>query len=538
MNKEKTAHQMQESLAVLAENLTQYTPEDFSARISEISKKNETLQDKLIEMKIAYLSGEFYLQRLDIGLAIKCFFQAIELARQQGLSEESARSLNNLGVCYSALELYPKAIKFYRQSLQLSRNTTVLCNLADRLFDIDQPEEAFSLFEEALEMAKQNDDEHTLANIYTSLGDYYYRTEDFPAAKINYDRGLKFCQKSGDQRNKNFAYLGLGRIALSEHDYSSSKSFFDMALKIAEEKTSNELKWFTYNALIEYYEAKQDYKTIYHYMQEINRLKDKIFYSNIEQKIISLETAYALENQKLEAEKMLEQSSKLVSIGVMAAGITHEINQPLNTIAVNADGILFTNEHEKLLSPFYIDAVQQIYDASIKISEIIKHMRQFWTTSDYLENKPFDANNSILNALNLLNEKVAAHQIELNKSLVQKSVTIKGNSVHLEQIIVNLITNAIQALDESSNDDKIINLETEVNSRYLIRLSDNGVGLGSDNLDIFDPFYSTKSTESNMGLGLAIVQQLIKSMQGKITYYNNQSGGVSFEISLPYEDVK
>ena len=349
---------------------------------------------------------------------------------------------------------------------------------------------------------------------------------------------MQYCQKSGDKRNTNFAFIGSARIALSQADYHSAQKYLDQALRIAEEKDSNELKWFTYNALIEYYEATEDYKSIYHYMKEVSQLKDKIFHSNIEQKIISLEAAYALENKKLEAEKMLEKSSKLVSIGVMAAGITHEINQPLNTIAVNADGILFTNEHEQLLSPFYIDAVQQIYDASIRISEIIKHMRQFWTANDYLQKKPFDANSAILSALNLLNEKVVAHQVELQKILVQKSVTLKGNSVHLEQIIVNLITNAIQALDESNNQDKIISLETRINDKFIILISDNGIGLDAENPDLFDPFYSTKSTESNMGLGLAIVRQLIKSMQGEISCYNNKSGGATFELCLPYVEVK
>jgi len=508
----------------------------YKANLAIVKQINGKLNDITIECELFFLEADYYYHQLDIGKTLDIMFKGIEFTRKHGLTIKRADMLNYIGVCFSALGLFEKSKKYFRESLELNDSFIVSCNLADRFLEGAEYEKGIQLLNDLIRKAREEGNDFKLGQTYVSLGDFYLARNELEIAYEYFVKGLEHCVLANDVRKEDFAYIGLGKYYLLKNDLEQAKMSLEKAVSIATEAKHPELEWFSFMAIKELYEKTEDYDNLCVYLKKIDALKDKIFLSSIEQKINSLETAYALENKKLEAEKMIEKSSRLVSIGVMAAGITHEINQPLNTIAVNADGMLFTNEKENVLPPFYIDAIQQILDASGRISEIINHMRQFWSPDDYLEKLPFDANAAIVNALRLLNKKLDAHGVELRRHFSEKNAIIRGNSVHLEQIVINLIVNALHAFDKKKNtvSHKIIDISTEVAETLIISITDNATGFGKKSIsELFDPFYTTHTSAENMGLGLAIVKQLVESMNGEITGYNNEIGGATFTIKLP-----
>ncbi len=244
------------------------------------------------------------------------------------------------------------------------------------------------------------------------------------------------------------------------------------------------------------------------------------------------------EKRQIEAVKHAESSARLASIGVMAAGITHEINQPLNAIKVAADGFQYWHRRNpgNLPEPF-TEQLTLISDSVKRIVEIIQHMRAFWVMPESPATTRVDVHLAIENALLLTRQQMHAHRIQCHMQLAAEAPGIKGNLIHLEQIIVNILVNAIHALDETSREGKAITISTSRdNGRVCLQFADNGPGLPTTDADkLFDPFFSTHNSGGGggMGLGLAIVKRYIDKYGGTIEVHNQEENGAVFTIHFP-----
>lgn len=239
------------------------------------------------------------------------------------------------------------------------------------------------------------------------------------------------------------------------------------------------------------------------------------------------------EQKNVNAVRILEESSKLASIGVMAAGITHEINQPLNAIKVNSDGILYWNNKNKEVLPItFTKKLKNISSGVERINEIINHMRSFWVPSEKGNNEIINLNKVVKNSINLISRQISDHGIKLLISKSKQPIKIVGNKIQIEQIIINLTVNAIHSLDNSNSYNKTIEISTSIDDGYgKLIIKDNGIGLPTSNLEkIFDPFYSTKNPGEGSGLGLAIVKNFVDRFNAEINYFNNEGSGATFEI--------
>ena len=265
--------------------------------------------------------------------------------------------------------------------------------------------------------------------------------------------------------------------------------------------------------------------------------------------IASFYDKYAQTEARLDAEKKnaeviqtIGNSARLASIGVMAAGITHEINQPLNAIKVLSEGILFY--HKRNPVHYDKDLIQKIKDISTaadRINEIVMQMKSFCDIASSTIDDEFEVNQTIHYALEFVKNLSQIHDIEIELTLYPYKVFLKGNKVHFEQIIINLCINAIQALEKIKKEDKKIVISSEIVSSnqtkqkcLILTISDNGTGILCEDLNrIFDPFYSTKSSGENMGLGLAIVKMFVDSFKGKIIAMNKENKeGASFQLMI------
>ncbi len=239
------------------------------------------------------------------------------------------------------------------------------------------------------------------------------------------------------------------------------------------------------------------------------------------------------EQKNVEAFRMLEESSRLASIGVMAAGITHEINQPLNAIKITADSVLFWQKRNPdALPEMFTRKIKTISEGTSRIDSIIKHMRTFWEKPQLCDEEKIDMVEGVKRSLNLVQRQVYDHSIELLDELPKDAICVFANYIQFEQIVVNLIVNSIHSLDKVQKDKKQIRLKVYQDSKYgILELHDNGTGIESSIREkIYDPLFTTKGEDNGSGLGMAIVKSFIDRFQGEISDYNNDDGGASFVL--------
>ena len=250
------------------------------------------------------------------------------------------------------------------------------------------------------------------------------------------------------------------------------------------------------------------------------------------------------ERKRVVAEKIafMERASRaerLASLGSLTASIAHEINQPLNALKITADGILFLYKKgkERNIADIISD-IQEISSYADQIDAIIKHVRSFLKNKQPTDNGTCTLNDSVDGALRLLGSQLRSHGIKIHKFLQSDLPPLPLPLVQLEQIIVNLLINAMHALDTVSTPNKAITITTSnntVKTATVLEIADNGPGILPENAGkIFEPFFTTDSCGENMGLGLAIIESIVSSCQGQISYKPNSQGGATFLVEIPY----
>jgi len=234
-----------------------------------------------------------------------------------------------------------------------------------------------------------------------------------------------------------------------------------------------------------------------------------------------------------DTQEQLIRSSKMAAMGQLAAGISHELNQPLTGIKGFAQTALI-NLSEK--SPVRSD-LNKIVEQADYMDNIIKSIRIFAKRSDF-KLKPIDVNESIIDSLSLLNEQFRAHDIQFKKFLGKGLPAVRGDGSQLQQVFLNLLTNARDSIDsmEHSQDREVVIKSALSKDKKDIEITfkDTGSGISKEALEhIFNPFFTTKSPDKGMGLGLSIVYRLIENHKGKIDVKSRPGKGSEFKITLP-----
>ncbi|MCE5222790.1 PAS domain S-box protein [bacterium] len=243
-------------------------------------------------------------------------------------------------------------------------------------------------------------------------------------------------------------------------------------------------------------------------------------------------------SQRKEIEKQLIHTERMAGLGEMATGIAHEINQPLNTISMTLDNILLRISDDKKIENNYLTRkVNKMFESIYRISKIIDHIRAFSRDHDDIPSA-FDINESIRNALSMISAQCKHRGIDLITHLSNNLPSIFGNTFKFEQVILNLVINAKDALEErklQENFDKEIRIQTFQDEHHiLVEVTDNGIGIKKEDLgNVMLPFYSTKEEGKGTGMGLAISFGIIKEMKGNIDIRSEVSRGTLVRISLP-----
>lgn len=227
------------------------------------------------------------------------------------------------------------------------------------------------------------------------------------------------------------------------------------------------------------------------------------------------------------AEQTLAQSSKLAALGEMSAAVSHELNQPLAAMKTYLAGsrlLLSRNRPEEAMSSF-----GRIDDLIERMGGITRQLKSYARKGSETFS-PVDMGAALNSSLSMMEPQLKLRQVEINRILPESPVLVEGDQMRIEQVMVNLLRNALDATKLVKNPRVDIILAAGEIASLTVR--DNGPGI--EDLDaLFEPFYTTKQPGDGVGLGLAISSGIVNDLGGRLMARNGQNGGAVFEIQLP-----
>lgn len=232
--------------------------------------------------------------------------------------------------------------------------------------------------------------------------------------------------------------------------------------------------------------------------------------------------------QNLEvAEQSLAQSSKLAALGEMSAAVSHELNQPLaamKTYLAGANLLLRRNRPEEASAAF-----SRIDDLLERMGAITRQLKSYARKGGE-SFQPVNMADAIASSLTMMDPQLQQYKVRLSKVISDQDALVMGDRMRIEQVLINLFRNAIDAI--KSVKDPEIEIILSTGQMISLTVRDNGFGI-ADLDDLFEPFYTTKQAGEGTGLGLAISSGIINDMGGRLTARNSEEGGAVFEVILP-----
>ncbi|MCE8517099.1 sensor histidine kinase [Ruegeria pomeroyi] len=227
------------------------------------------------------------------------------------------------------------------------------------------------------------------------------------------------------------------------------------------------------------------------------------------------------------AEQTLAQSSKLAALGEMSAAVSHELNQPLaamKTYLAGARLLLRRNRPEEALSSF-----GRIDDLIERMGAITRQLKSYARKGQEALS-PINMGDALAASLAMMEPQLRQRQVQITQILPDRPVFVMGDRMRIEQVMVNLLRNALDATKSVRDPEVEIILAAGETATLTVR--DNGHGI-RDFENIFEPFYTTKQPGDGVGLGLAISSGIVNDLGGRLTARNGQHGGAVFEMQLP-----
>lgn len=245
-------------------------------------------------------------------------------------------------------------------------------------------------------------------------------------------------------------------------------------------------------------------------------------------------------SQRKIMEQQLIRSERMVSLGEMASGMAHEINQPLLSIQLGIENMLNKVRQINASDKSYLKRKsERIFEDIVRIGQIIDHVRAFSKDQEYIH-ATFSINESIRNAVSMISQQFKHRNIHLTLNLNNDIKSINGNIYRFEQVLLNLLSNAKDAIEEKEkmqlvDFEKSVVIKTyQANNMIIVEVQDNGCGIDENEMDrLMLPFYTTKDWGKGTGLGLAISFSIVKEFNGNIWIDSKPGVGSTFKIEIP-----
>jgi len=479
----------------------------------------------------------------DSEKAIGYYTRALAIDRKYGNYSEIAIRLNNLGYIYRVMEDYDKALTYLLEALEIERklgnpyrlviriNNIVSIYIAIHEFGLAQ-----EFLEEISEYLDQNDNIQVKATYFENYGNYYFNKQDYEKAVEYHLKALQLAEENNLELMRFSSYSDLSGIYSDMGDYESAlyyrnkfmsmqdslfneekhKQIAELEMKYETEKKENEILLLKKNAELSALQLEAHKRTrnllylilllvillvivifiSYHHKAEVNRIK--------------------------QMQKAMEQS-RLAILGELAAGIVHEINQPLQSISFTLENLIEALK-EGYADQEYLAKKSGFMNNDIeRMRRITDHIRTFSHNQSEEKQELINLNESIHNALRMTTARFSKHQIKITVELADNLPRLQGNLYSFEQVILILLSNARDAVEEMDQREikgyqKKICVRSEIREDgVVVQIADNGGGI-AENIQgsVMKPFYTTKEAGKGTGLGLAIARGIINEMQGSI----------------------
>ena len=248
--------------------------------------------------------------------------------------------------------------------------------------------------------------------------------------------------------------------------------------------------------------------------------------------------------KRLEAEQQLIQASKMATLGEMATGVAHELNQPLSVIKTASNFFMKKIKKKEPIKDKILYTMAEEMDAHVdRATKIINHMRQFGRKSDLVLEKT-QVNKVLKSAFEIFSQQLKVRGIQVDWNIDENLPEILADSSRLEQVFINLLINARDAIEErwehveyTPGDRKIVLTTKSDGSTVCVKVADTGNGIPPDKIDkIFEPFFTTKKVGKGTGLGLSISYGIVKECDGDIRVENAEGAGACFILTFPADE--
>ncbi len=228
----------------------------------------------------------------------------------------------------------------------------------------------------------------------------------------------------------------------------------------------------------------------------------------------------------------LAHVNRFSTAGELTASIAHEINQPLGAILASAEAAEIILKSSSPDIAELGEIVSDILHEDQRATEVIQRMRSLLKKAPF-ELKSLDLNDLARETVEFLSKLAIGRKVELRSVITPEALPILGDRIQLQQVILNLVVNGIDAMNETPSENRIISIRTSRVEEFAeLSVSDRGPGIPEDKLEaVFEPFFTTKA--EGMGMGLSITRTIIEAHDGLICAKNRDHGGASFRIRLP-----
>ena len=255
------------------------------------------------------------------------------------------------------------------------------------------------------------------------------------------------------------------------------------------------------------------------------------------------------------SQEKLYQAQKMDTLGTLVAGMAHEINNPINLIMYNIslfqkiwhDCLPVLNQYGgkepgRKYGGLTYDFLEENSDrllsdmdmAANRVAKIVSDLKNFARQSNVVDKSSMQINTAVENAFRLAQTSLRKSGVELEVDLASDLPLLKGNLQNIEQIILNLVINAVQAIDHDQGVVRIATGFQHKDRRIFVSITDNGCGVAPDISDkLFDPFVTDKQAEGGTGLGLSVTYSLVSAHDGEIVFKSNKEKGTTFNVLFP-----
>ena len=288
-------------------------------------------------------------------------------------------------------------------------------------------------------------------------------------------------------------------------------------------------------------------------------MQKKPTYDEFEQRVKELKKETVERKRAEEAlrttREQLQQAQKMTALGTLVAGVAHEINNPINLIMFNVPilkkiwhdfqpilkqhaGKEPDRKYGGLAYDFLKAHLNQLFSdmdmAARRVAKIVTDLTDFARQPSVTEKSRMQINTAVENAIRLAQTSLKKSGIKVRLELGDNLPLMEGNLQSIEQIVLNLTINAVQAIDHDQGEVKVVTGLQKKDGWVFISISDNGRGIDPSIHDkLFDPFVTDKQADGGTGLGLSITHNLVKAHDGEITFRSKQGKGTTFTVSFP-----